>query len=349
MLTLRADDGVGGVVEVTRPIIRAGSAPEQAARRDHPRAGPRHGSRWGSAAASARICCGSRPARAGAVGVPGETIQLARGQLHRDRRRRVRRGRAVPADVRLDAPRGSALANCGGYGADLELRATDEHGTSQVRISFFIAYPPCSECGVSGGDPEGGLSRLRGRPRIPPGGVHVVHSTRPGPRGGRPAGHPPRRGAHGPGDGGARLGQRGPSAPGPAGDRRPRRDLRAQRGACIERAGADVGLAAAGAHCVARFGVGARLCTVQDLHAAAAAKRIPVSLPQCWTFAAPWALPVGGLSPATTQGEAAQCAAYTQADGVARLGVSATWSPTAGLLLNGNTPCGTLPPIACCR
>ncbi|MEZ4469843.1 MAG: hypothetical protein R3F60_03370 [bacterium] len=117
----------------------------------------------------------------------------------------------------------------------------------------------------------------------------------------------------------------------------------------IERAGADVGLAAAGAHCVARFGVGARLCTVQDLHAAAAAKRIPVSLPQCWTFAAPWAPPVGGLSLATTQGEAAQCAAYTQADGVARPGVSATWSPTAGLLLNGNTPCGTLLPIACCR
>ncbi|MCB9549557.1 MAG: hypothetical protein H6706_27450 [Myxococcales bacterium] len=113
------------------------------------------------------------------------------------------------------------------------------------------------------------------------------------------------------------------------------------------RAGADVGVAAAGALCAVRFGPGARLCTAQDVHSAAAAKRIAGGLPQCWVFAASWLPPVGGLSLADTQGEAANCAAGTDA-GPGR-GVSATFSPTGGLLLNGNTPCGTVLPIACCR
>ena len=34
-------------------------------------------------------------------------------------------------------------SRCGGYEAEMTLEATDDDGTSQTSVTFFVAFPPC--------------------------------------------------------------------------------------------------------------------------------------------------------------------------------------------------------------
>ena len=116
------------------------------------------------------------------------------------------------------------------------------------------------------------------------------------------------------------------------------------------------GIGSATTMCVAKFGAGARMCTVYDIYNAKARGSIGPTLVQ----AKAWVYMASGKNPGGSTNEGDQslndnCGAYTYptADtkwqGTAVEISSQAFTTSQVLRFWGNTPCSTKLPIACCQ
>lgn len=123
----------------------------------------------------------------------------------------------------------------------------------------------------------------------------------------------------------------------------------------ISAAGADVGLASAGALCAGQFGAGARMCTTQDIFQSAVAGKLgSAPIEQAWVFAPSWGQPVAG-SERAIGGFESNCGSltYPTAD-LGWRGLSFAFRPDPaaalkGVQLRAGTACSSQLRIACCR